>query len=41
MNLIATQQPTDLQQLYDIRGVGPPTIEQHGAAIITIVRSTS
>lgn len=39
ISLIATQQPTDLQQLYDIRGVGPSTIEQHGAAIIKIVHS--
>ena len=39
INLIATQQPTDLQQLYDIRGVGPSTIEQHGTTIIKIVHS--
>lgn len=41
INLIATQQPADLQQLGNIRGVGPSTIEQHGAAIITIIRGTS
>ena len=41
INLIATQQPADLRQLGNIRGVGPSTIEQHGAAIITIVRGTS
>ncbi len=41
INLIATQQPTDLRQLGNIRGVGPSTIEQHGAAIITIIRGTS
>ena len=41
ISLIATQQPTDLHQLGNIKGVGPSTIEQHGAAIITIVRSTS
>ena len=39
INLIATQQPTNLQQLYDIRGVGPSTIEQHGSTIIKIVHS--
>lgn len=41
ISLIATQQPTDLHQLGNIKGVGPLTIEQHGAAIITIVRGMS
>ena len=41
ISLIATQQPVDLHQLGDIKGVGSSTIEQHGAAIITIVRGTS
>ena len=41
INLIATQQPADLRQLGNIRGVGPSTIEQHGAAIIRIIRDTS
>lgn len=41
INLIATQQPADLRQLGNIRGVGPSTIEQHGAAIIMIIRDTS
>ena len=41
INLIATQRPADLHQLGDIKGVGPSTIDQHGAAIITIVRGTS
>ena len=41
INLIATQQPTDLRQLGDIKGVGPSTIDQHGAAIITIICGTS
>ena len=41
ISLIATQQPTDLHQLGNIKGVGPSTIEKHGAAIIKIVRGTS
>lgn len=41
INLIATQRPADLRQLGAIKGVGPSTIDQHGAAIITIVRGTS
>lgn len=40
ISLIATQQPTDLHQLGNIKGVGPSTIEKHGAAIITVVRGT-
>lgn len=40
IDLIATQQPADLQQLGNIRGVGPSTIKQHGVDIITIVRGT-
>ena len=39
INLIATQQPTDLRQLGDIKGVGPSTIDQHGSTIIKIVHS--
>ena len=38
IDLIATQQPTDLWQLGNIRGVGPSILQQHGSAIITIVR---
>ena len=38
IDLIATQQPTDLRQLGNIRGVGPSILQQHGSAIITIVR---
>ena len=41
ISLIATQQPADLHQLGVIKGIGPSTIDQHGAAIITIVRGTS
>ena len=41
ISLIATQQPTDLHQLGNIKGIGPSTIDQHGAAIITIVSGTS
>ena len=41
IKLIATQQPTDRRQLGNIKGVGPSTIEQHGAAIIEIVHGTS
>ena len=41
ISLIATQQPADLHQLGNIKGVGPSTIDQHGAAIITIVSGTS
>ena len=38
IGLIAEHQPTDLGRLGGIRGVGPSTLEQHGAAIIGIVR---
>ena len=38
IELIATQRPTDLGQLGNIRGVGPSTLQQHGDAIIKIVR---
>ena len=38
IGLIAEHQPTDLGRLSGIRGVGPSTLEQHGAAIIEIVR---
>ena len=38
INLIAEHQPTDLGRLGGIRGVGPSTLEQHGEAIIEIVR---
>ena len=41
ISLIATQQPADLHQLGAVKGIGPSTIDQHGAAIITIVRGTS
>ena len=41
ISLIATQQPADLHQLGNIKGVGPSTIDQHGAAIITIVSGMS
>ena len=41
ISLIATQQPADLHQLGVIKGIGPSTIDQHGAAIIKIVRGTS
>ena len=38
IGLIAEHQPTDLGRLGGIRGVGPSTLEQHGEAIIEIVR---
>lgn len=38
IGLIAEHQPTDLGRLGGIKGVGPSTLEQHGAAIIEIVR---
>ena len=38
IDLIAAQRPTDLRQLGNIRGVGQSTLQQHGSAIITIVR---
>ena len=38
INLIAEHQPTDLGRLRGIRGIGPSTLEQHGEAIIEIVR---
>ena len=41
INLIAAQRPADLHQLGVIKGIGPSIIDQHGAAIITIVRGTS
>ena len=37
IGLIATHQPGNLPQLGNLKGVGPSTIEKHGAAIITIV----
>ena len=36
--MIAAQRPADLRQLGNIRGVGPSTLQQHGDAIIKIVR---
>ena len=41
IDMIATYQPTDLRQLGNIRGVGPSTLEQHGSAIIAIIRGQS
>ena len=38
IELIADQHPTDLEQLGNIRGIGPSTLRQHGDAIIKIVR---
>ena len=38
IDLIAAQRPTDLRQLGSIWGVGPSILQQHGSAIITIVR---
>ena len=38
IELIAAQRPADLRQLGNIRGVGPSTLQQHGDAIIKIVR---
>ena len=41
IDLIATQRPTDLGQLGNIRGVGQSTLQQHGDIIIKIVRGTA
>ena len=41
IDLIATQQSTDLRQLGNIRGVGPSILQQHGEIIIKIVRGTA
>ena len=41
IDLIATQRPTDLRQLGNIRGVGQSTLQQHGDIIIKIVRGTA
>ena len=38
IGLIAEHQPTDLGRLRGIKGVGPSTLELHGATIIEIVR---
>ena len=38
IELIAAQRPADLRQLGNISGVGPATLQQHGDAIIKIVR---
>ena len=38
IELIAAQQPADLRQLGNIKGIGPSTLQQHGDAIIRIVR---
>ena len=40
IDLIAAQRPTDLRQLGNIRGIGQTTLQQHGDAIIRIVRGT-
>ena len=41
IDLIAISQPANPRQLGNIRGVGPSTIEQHGSAIIEIIRGQS
>ena len=41
IDLIATQRPTDLRQLGNIRRVGQSTLQQHGDIIIKIVRGTA
>ena len=41
IDLIAAQRPIDLQQLGNIRGVGQSTLQQHGDAIIRIVRGAA
>ena len=38
IELIAAQRPADLRQLGNIKGIGPSTLQQHGDAIIRIVR---
>lgn len=38
LNLIASQRPSSLRELESIKGVGPSTLEEHGTAILKIVK---